>query len=344
MSPAAPSRRDDGLLPFVLLTLLGLGCAPAPAASPAKATAAKDTAAHVAPAAAANSDEDEPAPEAQVFRWKGDPRIGTYVSIPWGFSTSSYWIEGPEGLVVIDTQFLPSAAEDLVTRAETMTGKKVAMAIVLHANPDKFNGTAALAARGINVVTSKQVADLIPAVHEKRLKAFYSRYEPDYPKDAPKPGVFGAATTKLSAGGVTLTAHVLGAGCSEAHVAVEFEGNLFVGDLVAAGSHSWLEIGRTDEWLLRIKELRALSPRFVHPGRGPSGGPDLLDHEEAYLRRFIEIVAAEKPSMPPPPGALDRVKTRILDAYPDLAFPVFLGLGVPAEWRRQAEAAAKGPR
>src|SRR3954454_20682508 len=71
----------------------------------------------------------------------GDPRVGTYVSSPWGFSTSSYWIEGPTGLVVIDTQFLPSAAEEMLAWAEQTTGKKVVLAIVLHPNPDKFNGT-----------------------------------------------------------------------------------------------------------------------------------------------------------------------------------------------------------
>lgn len=40
-------------------------------------------------------------------RFYGDPRVGTYISSTWGFSTASYWIEGPTGLVLIDTQFLP---------------------------------------------------------------------------------------------------------------------------------------------------------------------------------------------------------------------------------------------
>ncbi|HLL53067.1 MAG TPA: hypothetical protein VK447_05935, partial [Myxococcaceae bacterium] len=86
-----------------------------------------------------------------------DPRVGTYVSSSWGFNTSSYWIEGPEGLILIDTQFLLSAADEFVTWAEKVTGKKAVLAIVLHANPDKFNGTSVLRKRGIKVVTSAQV-------------------------------------------------------------------------------------------------------------------------------------------------------------------------------------------
>ncbi|HEX8698686.1 MAG TPA: MBL fold metallo-hydrolase, partial [Myxococcaceae bacterium] len=214
---------------------------------------------------------------------RGDARVGTYVSSPWGFSTSSYWIEGPEGLILIDTQFLPSAAEQFVDWAEQVTGKKAKLAIVLHPNPDKFNGTSALQKRGIRVVTSEQVRALIPHVHEIRTRAFAARYQPDYPTELPQPESFGAATTELSAGGVTVKAHVMGPGCSEAHVVVEYEGHLFPGDMVANDAHSWLEIGRTDEWLKRIGEMKALKPKYVHPGRGPSGGAGLLDQEQAYL-------------------------------------------------------------
>jgi glyoxylase-like metal-dependent hydrolase (beta-lactamase superfamily II) len=269
----------------------------------------------------------------------GDPRVGTYVSSPWGFSTSSYWIEGPEGLILIDTQFLLSASSEFVDWAEQVTGKKAVLAIVLHPNPDKFNGTDVLRKRGIRVVTSEQVRALIPGVHQIRTKSFYERYKPDYPTEVPLPDSFGAATTELSAGGVTVKAHVMGAGCSEAHVVVEFDGHLFPGDLVANNAHSWLEIGRTDEWLKRIDEMRALKPKYVHPGRGPSGNAGLLDQERAYLERVIAEVAAEKPQAAATDEALERVKSRIFAAYPGLRFGVFLDIGLPAEWKRQAQAA-----
>jgi glyoxylase-like metal-dependent hydrolase (beta-lactamase superfamily II) len=268
----------------------------------------------------------------------GDARVGTYVSKPWGFSTSTYWIEGPTGLILIDTQFLPSAAEEAVDWAERATRKKVELAIVLHPNPDKFNGTLALRRRGIKVVTSEQVRALIPAVHEKRKGWFYDRYKPDYPVEVPLPEAFGAATRELSAGGITVKAHVLGAGCSEAHVVVQLDKHLFVGDLVANGSHSWLEIGRTDEWLRRLAELEKLEPDHVHPGRGPSAGGELLEREEAYLRRVITIVAAEKPTLPASDEALARVQAKIEEEYPGYGYSVFLKIGLPAEWERQARA------
>lgn len=259
---------------------------------------------------------------------------GTYVSSRWTFATSSYWIEGPSGVVLIDTQFLPAEGLAAVERAEQATGKKVVAAIVLHANPDKFNGTSALQARGIKVLTSKQVAALIPSVHEKRLAAFGERYAPDYPQTAAKPDVFGDKTTDLELAGVKLRAHVLGAGCSEAHVAIEHDGHLFVGDLVGNRGHAWLELGRTEEWLQRIAELRALSPKFVHPGRGASGGPELLDAQEKYLRDVVEIVKSEHPTKADDEEGIARAIAKIEAKYPDYEWKVFLQLGIPAVWNR----------
>lgn len=278
-----------------------------------------------------------PRDAAVVISREGDPRVGTYVSSRWSFATNSFWIEGPTGLVLIDTQFLPSAAAELVDFAERATGKKVVAAIVLHANPDKFNGTATLQARGIRVLTSKQVAALIPSVHEKRVAAFYDRYAPDYPKEAPKPEVFGDHTTDLSLAGLTLRAHVLGAGCSEAHVAIEWEDHLFVGDLVGNGTHAWLEIGKPEEWLARLGEVRALSAKTIHPGRGASGGTGLLDREEAYLRDVIAIVAAEHPKAKDDEAGIARVKEKIVARHPGLEWAVFLELGVPAVWSSHLE-------
>lgn len=276
------------------------------------------------------------ASDRQVILRHADSRVGTYVSKPWGFSTSSYWIEGPSGLVLIDAQFLPSAATEAVEWAEHATGKKVVLAILTHANPDKFNGTEVLQKRGIRVVTSRQVADLLPKVHALRSSWFAERYAPDYPTNLPRPEVFGDHTLPLDVAGLHLTLHVLGPGCSEAHVVVQWEDHVFPGDLVANNTHAWLEIGRPDQWLLRLFEIRAMAPQFVHPGRGPSAGPELLDAQEAYLRQVVALVHASHPKLPVSDALVDKLKARLVALYPAYDFAVFLGLGLPAEIERQA--------
>jgi glyoxylase-like metal-dependent hydrolase (beta-lactamase superfamily II) len=304
-----------------------------------------DSAPAVDPASAV---ETQPAAQAGTWsRIPDAPQVGRYVSSSWGFSTVSYWIEGDDGVVLVDTQFLPSATQELLAIAERETGKPVVAAIVLHANPDKFNGTATLQARGIEVLTSAQVIEKIPEIHAKRLATFGERYAPDYPTELPRPASFGDADATLERAGLRLRLHVLGAGCSGAHVALSWEGHLFVGDLVANGAHSWLELGLSDQWLTRIDELAALRPTHVHPGRGGSGGPQLLVAQAEYLRRVQTLVSSEHaalteggrtPSEAEVEQALARVRAAIEREHPQHGFAVFLKIGLPAEWRRVAAA------
>lgn len=264
-------------------------------------------------------------------------RIGTYVSSEDGFLTSSSWIEGPTGLILIDTQFLLSAAEELVQVAESSTGKKVVLAVVLHPNPDKFNGTAVLARRGIRVVTSAQVKALVPAVHELRKSWFFESYKPDYPETVPALESFGDATRVLEAGGVNVKLHVLGRGCSGAHVVAQFGAHLFPGDLVTNDFHSWLELGHLRDWLERLDEMKAMDAGFVHPGRGPGGTIDLLDAQAHYLRRVIAIVEAaqaKNPAARPDEAALEALQGEIVAAFPGLRYPRFVSNGLAAAWER----------
>jgi glyoxylase-like metal-dependent hydrolase (beta-lactamase superfamily II) len=275
---------------------------------------------------------------------QGDARVGQYISSDWSFETSSFWLEGPEGLILIDTQFLPSALRKEINYAERVTGKEVKLAIVLHPNPDRFNGTAWLKSKDVPVVTSDQVRDLIAEVHAKWSPVFSEKYKQGgYPRTLVLPDSVGDSTREIHAAGLTLKAHVLGSGCSPAHVVVEWEGHLFVGDLIANGTHSWFENGRADEWLHRLEELRALHPQWIHPGRGLTGGPELLDQQTEYLRTVVEAVAAERQQGLPHREALARLTEKVTQRYPHYRYPMFLPMLLGAELTRQGAEAAPSP-
>jgi glyoxylase-like metal-dependent hydrolase (beta-lactamase superfamily II) len=268
-------------------------------------------------------------------RAQSGTRIGKFTSDKRAYSTHSYWIEGPTGLVLIDTQFLPSDAAKFVDLAERSTGKKVVLAVVLHPNPDKFNGVATLQARGIKVVTSQQVLDLIPAVHKIRLGWFYDDFKPDYPKDAPRPESIGTQTTELVAGGVPIRLHVLGgAGCSGAHLVAQVDDALFVGDLLASKGHAWMELALFDEWLKRLDEVASLKPKIIYPGRGDTGNETLIEANRNYLQTVRRIVLAEQPS-----GELGffkrrAIKAQITDAFPGYEWDAFVWESLPDIWRK----------
>ena len=286
-------------------------------------------------------------PATQV-RWTasvGDARVGTYVSSAWGFSTNSHWIAGANSVVLIDTQFLPSAALQAVAAVERIEAKKVKNALVLHVNPDKFNGTPALQAAGIAVWTTAEVAAHIPAVHKLRSEWFAQRYAPDYPTTEPKPQLLPTDASTVTLGGIDLKIHRFGLACSKAHLVVEFERHVFVGDLVSPNNHAWLELGAIDPWIAVLQAIAALQPLHVHSGRGPSAGIEAITLQIEYLRTIKQLVLAEKPRKPDQETAISRVKKQVLARYPTHDFEVFLNLGLPQVWNRlAASAAAAGGR
>jgi glyoxylase-like metal-dependent hydrolase (beta-lactamase superfamily II) len=275
------------------------------------------------------------------------PSVGVYTSPARTFTTASNWLVGPSGTLLIDTQFLPAEGLLAARAAAAAGGKTVSHALVLHPNPDKFNGTAALQAQGVAVFTSAQVAAAIPGVHQIRLGWFADDYKPDYPALAAQPRVFGASTQLVNWGGLTLQLHTLGPGCSAAHVVAQVntkQGSaVFVGDLVNPNNHAWLELGRIDDWLQRLAEIQALQPTHVYPGRGQPGGPELLAQQAAYLRFVQNLVQEQRPS-----GSLGwftklRLQQTIERRYPQLGYPGFMRDGLAVVWAVEAakiEAAA----
>lgn len=299
------------------------------------------------PAAPSGASAPKPDPKTvpgTIGRFANDPRVLVYTSNDWGFSTNTFFLEGRAGLVALDTQFLPSAAVEAIAEAQRLTGKKVVAAVVLHVNPDKFNGTQTFQAHGAKVVTSAQVAALIPAVHVQRKGKFWDTYAPDYPAEMPAPAVFGETDQDLEAGGLEVRLRVLGPGCSKAHVVAEWEGHTFGGDLVANGNHAWLELGLVDEWLARLDEMEATGPKYVHPGRGASGGAELLAQQRRYLEKVKALVKAEPVlELPMPDAALKRLRAAIEADYPGWGNAHFLRFGLPAIWRREAQARNPSP-
>lgn len=262
-----------------------------------------------------------------------DSRVGSYVSSWKGFRTSSYWIEGPTGLIAVDTQFLPTASEQFLNWAEKTTGKKFVLAIILHPNPDKFNGTSVFQKRGVRVITSQQVLDKIPEVHRLRKSWFFDRFKPDYPVDQPTPESFGDKNTEIQAAGLNLKLHVMGSGCSEAHVVVQFENHVFVGDLVTIGFHSWLELGHLNNWLKRLDEIQKLKPEVVHTGRGGSGDHEAIDRQIEYLETVKDLIKIQKNKKRKWSEALgEQLLESIVEKYPAYDYEGFVETGLKPTW------------
>ena len=265
--------------------------------------------------------------------------VGWYTAPEQSHSARSYWIAGEQGLVVIGTQLLPSQAEAMLREAQSRSGRKALMAVVLAPTPEQFNGTAVLQKRGVKVYTSQQVAAAIAAAHAQALRRWSAQFGREYPAAEPKPIVFGDSSRQMRIGGVEFHLRTMGPGVAVAHVAVEYDGQLFAGELIAGPVHPVLSGGSLDAWFKRLQELRMSKPRRVYPAHGEPGGIAVIANQMIYIKRLMELVAAENPQSSSAHDAMARVKEQMLQAYPAYASPENLDALIAAEWQRQAGSA-----
>lgn len=239
----------------------------------------------------------EPAKSPDKANQQKNYRIGTYFSPDRKLSGNSYWVEGPDGLILIDTQFLVQDTLELLQIAESITGKKVKMAIVLQPTAQRFNGVAALVARGIRVVSSSQVVDAIPRVDKESREKWGADFAGDYPGDYPPETVLPEAmwdkTQEFDAVGLKLKAYIVRDAVSEAHLLIGLEDSLFVGDIVTQGEHVEFTSIPLKRWLERIEEIRKfVTPKVIYPGKGYAmGGDVLLKQQQDYLEVFRKAIS-----------------------------------------------------
>jgi len=265
-----------------------------------------------------------PAPNTAAPKYHNDYAIGHYSAPAEAGEVNSFWIEGPEGVILIGAQRLPSAALAAVDIAESYTGKKVGMAIVLHASPEQFGGTGVLQQRGIRVVTASPVAEQIGQLQaDQQLGAL--------------PEIAWDKTTEFDAMGLRLKAYVIRAGQSPSHVLIQLDDHLFVGDLLANRYHAALQPGSDSaQWLERLHEIaRFAQPRVIHPGRGyAASASQLLDQQLAYLQSLQQAVAAFYSGGEMTQPDQHSIAERMRRLYPDYGLAGLLDRAIPLEWTR----------
>jgi hypothetical protein len=222
--------------------------------------------------------------------------------------------------------------------AESYSGKKVVLAIVLHASVDRFNGVQALQAKGIKVVSARQVVDSIAEAHNKTWPIFYQRLKPDYPDTLALPEVAWDKTSVFNAAGLNLKAYVIRKALSPAHVLIEFDGHLFTGALVTDQSHAWPG-GDTAQWLERLTEIsQNIKAKVIHPGRGYAmNAALLLTRQQSYLKALQLTVAEFYTGGEITADDTAAIHTKMTQQFPAYSYEKFLRYTIPAEWTRQRQ-------
>lgn len=230
--------------------------------------------------------------------------LGVFTSDDKGFDTHTFYYDDGHEVVIIDTQFVPALTQKMVEQIRRTTRSPISRVVVTHANPDKFNGLAWLHAQGVRSISSRAVADDIPAVHAYKTRFWVetmNAFKPtDYPKLDNVQETFEGQSTQIKLkSGETLSLFALknpGVASHQVVVRVDATGDLIVGDLVHHKAHAWLEGGLKDDrpvpsiegWMAALDELPKLSAGYegakIYGGRGEFARvQDAVNAQKAYL-------------------------------------------------------------
>jgi glyoxylase-like metal-dependent hydrolase (beta-lactamase superfamily II) len=282
-------------------------------------------------ASSTNSPSEETPAKTQTTRGA----LHTFTSDANGFDTHTYYYDSGEEVVVLDAQFTPQLAEQMLADIRQQTDSPITHVVVTHPNPDKFNGASVFQREGAKLVASKATAEAMPNVHAYKKYYFVQvagMFTEDTYPSLPTPDVtFEDELVLELKGGKNISLKVLehaGVSTTQTVAYIEDVEALIVGDLVHHGVHAWLEGGIAgeapdldiDAWKLALDELLSYKSATVHAGRGEVASvEDAVAAQKSYLEQVQTLSDAYKGKNEAPYDAEDHAALagEIKAAFPD---------------------------
>ncbi|MFY7786331.1 MAG: hypothetical protein ACOVQA_00540 [Thermoflexibacteraceae bacterium] len=165
-----------------------------------------------------------------------------------GFNTKTVFYDDGKEVVAFDAQFTEQTAQQAIDFLKTKTKNPIKYLVVLHPNPDKFNGIPAFKKIGAKVIMSNQTASNLAGVHAYKKYYFVNIAkmftDASYPQLPTADVTFeDSYTIQLSNGGKVNLTELKQRGISNNQTVAEITRAkaLVVGDLVHHNAHAWLE-------------------------------------------------------------------------------------------------------
>ena len=268
------------------------------------------------------------------------PEVRTFTGGELSGLGNSHWFVTGRGSVVIDTPFLPAEVEALRSDLGRAGGLPVGAILLTGSRPERSWGTAGLAAGGTpRVWASKAAAAALRSGFHAERERWLRLGLPlsMMPKAAPVVTNTFVGSLNLGFEGFTIRLSEvpeLGGGASL--VVIPETGDAFVGELIWSRTHPDLAGVDLGSWKQALWGLRGMRIRRIHPGHGPSGGPELIEAQIDYLGALEEAVRPlARSGKEPSAAAVADVRKAMVARYRGWALQEFLDRSIRTEWRRQ---------
>jgi glyoxylase-like metal-dependent hydrolase (beta-lactamase superfamily II) len=271
--------------------------------------------------------------------------VARFVSNEQGFAVNSWLVPTEHGIIVVDTQFTVTEADNLV-KAVIKAGRPLKAIVITHPHPDHYNGTCQLLQlTRVPVYATQATVDGIRATAEAKRAQWKPTYGKDYPDTTCVPDRAVAIGGSVRVDDVELQFRDYGPGeaLGESVVLAPALRAAFVGDLIYNKVHPWLAEGRTAQWLIQLDRLAEEIPAtsVVYPGHGPSGSPTVIDMQRRYIIDFRAATQAQLGSTGLTPASTREIVDGVRAKYPGWSLEMLIPINAEAVAKELAESGAR---
>jgi glyoxylase-like metal-dependent hydrolase (beta-lactamase superfamily II) len=262
-----------------------------------------------------------PEPQIQIVKEAGAVRIHAFTAPEMLLADTTYIIEGPHELVIVDGQFVLPMAGAFRAYADSLA-KPINRVYLSHEHPDHFFGIGA-AFSDVPVYALPETIAFLQA-HGEEIRADRAAvYGPMVPSSIVIPSHVVTPGAELI-DGITFEFIVHNQAEVETQLAIALPelGVYIAQDLIYSGGHLYIHKGTEESWAAALEKLNSSSYELFLPGHGAPCDKREIKANIAYLRAAKKIAAES--------SDVETYKAALLAAYPERTAAAMIDIYAPA--------------